>query len=653
MAWASDLSGLMAGAQAIPQVDIPQIMQAGSTAMSGINQGIKNRQEDWQNQRTRNFAALLSKAYDPISKTINYNQLNDLASGAGMEDMSQDRSLTYFPKEAQTKSDLAGQAMILKAYGVGPYTPHWANQPITGNTQDNATAPTQTPQTPRDILSTRPSEAVKTSPSTRATPATDQLKAGQDADYAAMQQAGALLQQRENLSKPWSQADTDSVLGPVTANPSAGRDIAAETGVQQPSQELGQVTLPGGLGTPPPEGEGISPPQLQTPAQVPQPKSNAPQSFWDYLETMNPNVQGQNGQGQNGNQIAKALQFPDGTSQDVVNAEAWKLQQDGALPAKSAYTVNDVNAGLQTVADRYAKQVVPPYWATLPHFGQYGKLEPPDPQVIAKANAEYAAQIGGITQKLAEKYGPAFAEKWKMDMDTYKAQIDADKFKNDVAQTNAANSGANTFATKISEVGSTAGLKGKIDPTTFPDKNAMETFNKQATAYAALDVPKSAGDAIAFAKNYAVAEGTPATEGVMQLLIGLGAPPKDRAAIHLMMTEGGGLGGLSGAAIAGLGSYLANQLSPLTLGNLKSHMAFQNTWETHTGKGKMPAMKAPSRNAPSDKIGPGQGDQHWSAQPITNEPAIQDSLPVYSEKDAYDLPSGTRFRGTDGKAYTR
>ena len=49
MAWASDLSGLMAGAQAIPQVDIPQIMQAGSTAMSGINQGIKNRQEDWQN----------------------------------------------------------------------------------------------------------------------------------------------------------------------------------------------------------------------------------------------------------------------------------------------------------------------------------------------------------------------------------------------------------------------------------------------------------------------------------------------------------------------------------------------------------------------------------------------------------------------------
>ena len=147
MAWASDLSGLMAGAQAIPQVDIPQIMQAGSAAMSGINQGIKNRQEDWQNQGVR-FLQQAVKSSTHNGQT-DWNNLSQIMGNSDYAGMGQDYARQLLAARVSTAADIAKQRAGMSLFGVDEAKmeapPNWASQPIN---QGQPKQPQQPPSTP-------------------------------------------------------------------------------------------------------------------------------------------------------------------------------------------------------------------------------------------------------------------------------------------------------------------------------------------------------------------------------------------------------------------------------------------------------------------------------------------------------------------------
>lgn len=690
-----DISNLVGVGKQMEWYDPEMVARTGLIGTQQNAGNLANQQTDWSNQRTRNFSSLLSKAYDPVSKTIDPNKLNELAAASNTEDLSQAYGLDNQSKRAQTAADISNNNMQLQLFGVKPYVSSWANQPMNQSTQTGRTPTSKdmsaTGETnPYTLLSPEKKAAVDTwwnsptgdanAPTTPAPSSTGEdtqaqtgyspTRAQADSQRQAVTPVGSgspeapitqeqlaaanaakgtndyetpsmpLTSAQQHVSDVNAQADQYVKDGKLT--PDEAQDyIAANTA--QPAAQPIAVTPPAEASVPaaPVAGSGnINLGQGRINAELAQPTSNyrmpapedatapapaapsaapgqvpAQQSYWDYLETLNPDVSAMlgNAGGQGQGSTSPSFQLPPNAPSNIVSAYGWKLSQDanaglGAPTNGKAYTVDEVNVGLANVEKAAAATVMSPMWAAVPHRDEKtGRLMPPDPQAVAKARADYAANEAKVITELGKTYGPAFAEKFKMDMDVVKTEMEKGKYDKEIKTTNAENKGLNQFASNLTTVGKESNLSGAIDPMTFENKAAMDKFSTQLSSYSKIkDWPKSAAEAVTFAKNVSVAEDMPENEAMLNLMTVLGANPSDRAALAMMMQRDGGVSSAVGAAF---GQFLANNLtSRPPIGEFKRGMAFQNMWRGHTGaSGTAPTFGDTSSPVPTADEGKAAG----------------------------------------------
>ena len=212
---------------------------------------------------------------------------------------------------------------------------------------------------------------------------------------------------------------------------------------------------------------------------------------------------------------------------------------------------------------------------------------------------------------------------------------------NAVTEKNAAASGTNDLASKVTQIGNSVGLPGRIDPTSFKSAEELDAFGKQATAYAAMksQVAKLPADGftdplevVNFAKSYTQAEGLGEAEGTRNLITLLST--KDPAARALLQSVMGKGEGVMNQAI----QTVLMSFRPADLAKLADGMKFQGPkgdWFSHTGTGSQPILqKYANPDAPKTL-----GQIVGTGLP---RPSGKDD-PIYTK-----LPSGAHFISPSG-----
>lgn len=253
----------------------------------------------------------------------------------------------------------------------------------------------------------------------------------------------------------------------------------------------------------------------------------------------------------------------------------------------------------------------------------------------------YKAQME-IVPQVRKELGDSFAQVYQQEIDRKKLGMEIIKFDNDVKQNNTTREGMDQLALATSNV-LDMGKGKKIDSRTFQDANALEAFGKQADAYIMLKksgAPGNIAEVIAQAKNYSVAEGVPPTEGMLKVLMMMGADPSQLMQIKLY----DGNGNLESAAISMAQGLLAKGLGGRISGSaMTENMAFKKEIDRHTGKGTMGSLTNIDKTLPADNTPGGPVDGAAGAASGTTPPPPAGATTPPGGGDNPPTPKGSWF----------
>lgn len=640
MAWANDLSGLMAGAQSIPQVDPSQAALFGNAAMSGMTQGIQNNQADWQNERTRALPGIISSAWDPESQMVIPGRELAAAAQHGMLDLAipdvQNRVADFYKNQQM----IANIKAMLPFSGVQDPS---AMRQITGNEKVNWTDqplnPAQPAQTPYNTSNAgaKTQKELPEEPSKQGHQSYLELqKAEEGAARMAARDDAMAAASRANLANVQAANSPDFGISQENAGSAAGT-ISQEPGV---NGELGQTVIHGGQQSPTfTATQDLTPPQY-APGKDP----GTPAGIYDYLWNMQAHPwysQSLSG-GVGGNRDIQNYHLIDNAPQNVVNDVGFKLQSLGDLSAqkKGDLSIGDVNAGLDAWQERKRASVGPaPVLA--PTRTKDGTFLPPDPQEWMKQMNEWQAKRDGVVQEAQSLFGNAFAEKLKMDMDYQERQNSVQQAQNAVTSANNSIKGLNNLVQGINkDSGAKIGNGQALQANTFGSITDAQKFGNQVAAYKKIPdtFPSNVSEIQPLIKNLMTADNVSETQAAEELLTATVAPANVQAALALLH------GAPAEAIYKTIGNITTQGLGlkgGSSLVGIKRNMAIHDMWNQHT-------------------IGQSLNKQSYMPGSSTPSPAMSTvQSPLGSQDNPYPLdqaqsaPIGAWFRYKDGNTYQR
>lgn len=267
------------------------------------------------------------------------------------------------------------------------------------------------------------------------------------------------------------------------------------------------------------------------------------------------------------------------------------LQSGATMLARLHYdndgTLDSVNNALhQYVQDKVASIGPPPVVPPM-------KDGRPDMAGLFQQQREWIGKVQGVSLDVHSQLGDANGKQFDQQLAASTNDMALKKMLNDVALQNAKLTGASAVAAKtdalLAKDPNIGGLH--LNPQSFDTPKELNDFSDRATAYSKMgDVPPNSPlDALNFAKNYAYVEKLPNAEGMVNLLMMLGA---SGAANKLQIALASGAK-FDVPTLVGIGaSDILQRITPVQLAQLKQGMKFTADYKVHAGANTTPTMQA-------------------------------------------------------------
>ena len=321
------------------------------------------------------------------------------------------------------------------------------------------------------------------------------------------------------------------------------------------------------------------------------------------------------------------------------------LQSGATMLARLHYdndgTLDSVNNALhQYMQDKVASIGPPPVVPPM-------KDGRPDMAGLLQQQREWIGKVQGVSLDVHSQLGDANGKQFDQQLAASTNDMALKKMLNDTTLQNAKLRGTSAVAAKtdalLANDPNIGGLH--LNPQSFDTPKELNDFSDRATAYSKMGnvPPNSPLDALNFAKNYAYVEKLPNAEGMVNLLMMLGA---SGAANKLQIALASGAK-FDVPTLVGIGaSDILQRITPVQLSQLKQGMKFTADYKVHSGANTTPTMQAGGMAVtPYTQTAPAQDS---SGAPTVTQPAptVTQPAPTSSGTAPNTLPKLLGMKGT-------